>query len=141
MKMDDLIRAYAEKYETDPDVPTDLLIAIAKAESNMDKYAYSSAQAMGIFQLTPIALLDLSKRFGMDIAPFDIESATLGAKAYLSWLRRAFSEFYDWSLVLAAWNWGYGNTLKWIAGEQELPEETSDFIDRVMRYYDTSKRG
>lgn len=138
--MEELIELYASKFKTDPEISPKLLVAIAKAESNCEKYAFSRAQAMGPLQLTPIVLLDLSKRFGLDIAPFDFESSVEGAKTYLAWLARQFPENYpyDLTLILAAWNWGIGNVKKWLQDKKEMPQETKDFTERVMRYYETS---
>lgn len=138
--MENLIELYASKFKTEPEISSKLLVSIARAESNFDKYAFSRANAMGVFQLTPVVLLDLSKRFGLDIAPFDIESSVEGAKTYLAWLARQFPENYpyDITLILASWNWGIENVKKWLQDKKKMPKETEDFIERVMNYYETS---
>jgi soluble lytic murein transglycosylase-like protein len=72
-------------------------------------------------------------------SPFDIEGSVIAAKVYLSWLRKCFRGYQDWTVVLAAWNWGYGNVQKWLRKEKEMPIETKNFIEKVMNLYETSQ--
>jgi soluble lytic murein transglycosylase-like protein len=137
--IDNLIRVYATKRHVEPQVPDDLLIAIAQTESDFNSLAISPVGAMGMFQFMPITLLDLAKRFDVYFSPFDIEGSVIAAKVYLSWLRKCFKDYKDWTVVLAAWNWGYGNVQKWLRKEKEMPVETKNFIEKVMNLYETSK--
>lgn len=133
------IMSWAGTAVTKPEVDPYLLYAIAKVESSLSPTAYNEkTKAAGLFQLTPICLADLRKRWGLPIDPFDPPSATKGASVYLSWLMREFPE--DLTLVLAAWNWGIGNVKKWLRDELELPEETRKFVDKVLREWERVKK-
>ena len=121
------------------DVPVDILISIAFVESSFNIFAFNGKSgAMGLFQLTPITLLQLSKNMGIYINPFDLKESVIGAIEYLEWLRKYFDNKYGfellWDRILCAWNWGIGNTRKAIEKKtpfEDYPEETFHFVNKV----------
>lgn len=130
------IRQWSNDFPTHPEIDSELIIAIARTESSMDPLAFNQRTgAMGLFQLTPICLLDLAQRWGLFISPFFPQEGVGGAKKYYSWL---FKELGNHEDALRAWNWGIGYVRKWIKNgrkEYELPEETRNFTKRVLKYW------
>jgi len=106
-------------------LPEGLLRSVAIAESSGDPMAMSGAGAEGLFQLMPGTARDLGLRNGEAFDP--MKSAQAAAK-YLSQLLK--SNGGDLSKALASYNWGIGNVQK--HGMALLPEETRDYIPRVM---------
>jgi hypothetical protein len=121
VSLDDIFQKAADTYH----VPVQLLKAVAKAESNFDPMAESSAGAQGIMQLMPATASGL----GVSDA-FDPEQNIMGGAKYLSeQLAR-----YDGNavLALAAYNAGPGNVAKY----DGVPpfKETQNYISKVMAY-------
>ncbi|MDQ5904852.1 MAG: hypothetical protein QG672_2446 [Pseudomonadota bacterium] len=90
-----LIRSLAPHYGVD----ARLALAVATVESNLDPWALSPKQAMGVMQLIPAT----AERFNVR-KPFDAEQNIRGGLAYLRWLL----DYYrgDVVRVLAAYNAG-----------------------------------
>lgn len=121
ISLDDIFQKASDTYG----VPVQLLKAVAKAESNFDPKAESSAGAQGIMQLMPAT----ARSLGVTDA-FDPEQNIMGGAKYLGQqLTR-----YDGNtvLALAAYNAGPGNVAKY----DGVPpfKETQNYITKVMAY-------
>lgn len=120
--LDSLFSAASKTYN----VPTSLLKAIAKAESNFNPKAVSSAGAQGIMQLMP------ATSRSMNVSdPFDAKQSIMaGAK-----LIGGLIDKYDGNtkLALAAYNAGSGNVAKY--GGIPPFTETQNYVKKVMKYY------
>ncbi len=92
-----LIRDLAPRYGVDPG----LALAVATVESNLDPWAVSPKQAMGVMQLIP----ETAARFNVT-RPFDAEQNIRGGLAYIRWLQRYYAG--DLVRVVAAYNAGEG---------------------------------
>ncbi|AKI96596.1 lytic transglycosylase domain-containing protein [Kosmotoga pacifica] len=139
MVRQDQIREWVQKVIVKPQPDADLMIAIATVESSLNPVAYNErTKAAGLFQLTPICLKDLRERFALPTDPFDPKQAAKSATVYVSWLMKQFPE--DLTLVLASWNWRIENVRKWLKGEKELPEETRNFVHRVLSEWEKLKK-
>ena len=107
------------------DVPTSLIVAVIKAESNFNPQAISSMGAAGLMQLMPSTAKELGVRDSF--CPLD---NIVGGTRYL---RQLYDRFGTWRLALIAYNWGQGNLIR--KGIDRMPRETSDYLKRVERFY------
>ena len=126
---DDLIRQAAVKYG----VPFALLKSIIKQESNFDPNAVSGANppAVGLMQLTPIAVQDL-KRLGIDVTDRTDPAQSINAgAAYFALMLKQNNG--DVALALAAYNAGQGNVDKY--GGVPPFKETIDYVNRIASNY------
>jgi len=119
---------YSEEYDLDPL----LSFAIIKAESNFDKNAISTSNAIGLMQLLEktaeeIALEDL----GMEtFKKEDLYNPELNIRIGLKYFSNLLKEYnYSYNLALAAYNGGTGNVQKWI--EQEIISKTGENIENI----------
>lgn len=103
-------------------IPTDLLARIAYQECSwrsgvIDGTIKSPAGAVGMMQLMPQFFPNAGENWTADL---------LTAAQYLA---RLHSEFNDWQLAVAAYNWGPGNVVKYRTDpSMGLPPETSDYV-------------
>ena len=104
-------------------VSKDLLKAMAKAESNFNPSAVSSAGAMGIMQLMPATAASL----GVSNA-FDARENIMGGAKYISQLLEKYNG--DTSLALAAYNAGSGSVDKY--GGIPPFTETQNYVSKIM---------
>jgi soluble lytic murein transglycosylase-like protein len=103
-----------------------LLKAVAKAESNFNPSAVSSAGAIGIMQLMP------STAAGLGVSDsFDARENILGGAKYLSQLLNKYNG--DTSLALAAYNAGSSRVDEY--GGIPPFTETQNYVKKVLAYY------
>ena len=115
------IHKAAQKYN----LPSSLIKAVIKAESNFDPNAVSSAGAQGLMQLMPATADELGVTNS-----FNIEQNIDGGSHYL---RKMLDKFGgNTKLALAAYNAGPG-TVEKFNGNVPYPE-TRNYIKRVMRF-------
>ena len=115
------IRKAALRHKVDPE----LALAIAIAESNLNRYAVSPKNAQGVMQLIP----ETQARFGVT-RPFDPEQNIRGAMTYLKWLEGQFGK--DWVRISAAYNAGEKAVTRY--GGIPPYQETQDYVLRVLYY-------
>lgn len=115
------INIHAKIYGVEPA----LVKAVIHAESCFDKKAVSRVGARGLMQLMPGTASDL----GVDNS-FDPNQNIRGGTQYLSQLQKQFNDF---DLVLAAYNAGPQNVLKY----KGIPpfKETQKYVKRVNKFY------
>src|SRR3989344_2549817 len=143
-----LIRQVAEK----ADIPQDLFLGQAIAESLCDPDAVSESVAAGLFQIMPY----LYEKYEID--PFDpAQNAELAAKL----LKEEYGKFSEWSLAI--WPWHIGDpevfnavqTFAHLEYATQLPDEkvelignseeaknvaTQEALERMEQYKDFIKR-
>jgi len=88
--------------------------------------AVSPAGAIGVMQLMPKTAKDLGVK-----NPYDPEQNIEGGVKYLAQLQR---KYHDPKLTAIAYNWGPGNTDKWLAAGADpsrLPRETRGYIQNM----------
>jgi soluble lytic murein transglycosylase-like protein len=106
-------------------LPTSLIRAVVKAESNYQVRAVSSAGAQGLMQLMPATARELGVQ-----NPFDIGQNIDGGAKYL---RKMLDQFDgDIKIALSAYNAGPGTVSKF---NGNVPyRETRNYVERVMRF-------
>ena len=118
------------------------LALIPMVESGFDPFAYSYANAAGMWQFMPGTgkTLGLQQNWWYD-GRRDVAAATDAAITYLTRLHALFDN--DWLLAIAAYNAGEGNLIKAIkknkrAGKPidfwslDLPQQTQKYVPKIL---------
>lgn len=122
VKYDEYFTKASQKY----DIDKDLLIAVAKTESNLNPNAVSSAGAVGIMQLMP----GTARELGVTNS-YDPEENIMGGAKYLSQLLTEFDGNAE--LALSAYNAG-ASRVKQNGGVLSYTEE---YVNKVMSNYES----
>ena len=121
----------------------DLVLAVMWQESKLKHQSRSRVGAIGLMQLMPLTARDLS------VDPRDPQQNIYGGSRYL---RQMLARYNDLELALASYNWGLGNVdhalrkteqSSWqgiLDSDIEVPEETSKYVEAVLKYYGEIKR-
>jgi len=112
-----------------------LMRNLALIESNFDKNAVSSAQAVGIWQFT----VEHAQQYGLSSeGRYDVYKSTLVA---MQSLRNLYAKYQNWITVVAAYNCGEGCVDKAIGKSQSkkysafynyLPNETIEHVQKFL---------
>ncbi|WP_333827001.1 lytic transglycosylase domain-containing protein [Pararhodobacter sp.] len=114
--------------------PTDLVMAIARRESEFDPAVVSHADARGLLQVLPGTGELMARRLGIAYDPARLTTdpefnALLGA----AYLEQLISEFGALPLVAAGYNAGPGRPRRWITEFGDPRDPATDPIDWVER--------
>lgn len=121
-------------------MPTEIAL-LPLVESAFNAQATSRVGAAGLWQFMP----NTGRQYGLEQTSWydgrrDVTAATRAALDYLEVL---YSQFGDWSLALAAYNWGEGNLSRAIARNRaaglpedfehlKLPNETRNYVPKLL---------
>lgn len=121
-------------------LPTEIAL-LPYIESAFNPQAVSSAKASGMWQF----MAATGKDFDLKQSLFrdDRRDVLASTRAALDYLTRLYSEFGDWQLSLAAYNWGEGSVRRAIAKNQKaglptdysslkMPEETRYYVPKLQ---------
>lgn len=120
-------KRYFTAAESQHGLPKGLLGRVAQQESAfradiISGRTDSSAGARGIMQIVP--------KWHPNVDPLNVPEAINYAAKFLKSLH---SEFGDWQLALAAYNFGSGNVRAWLRGDKQLPDETRNYVNNISR--------
>jgi hypothetical protein len=130
-----LVAAKAQEYGVDPALASYILNKETGGMKNPEN-ARSSAGAMGIAQFMPAT----AKQYGIN--PDIPEEAAIGMGKHLRYL---MDKYENPKLAAIAYNWGEGNTNKWLkagADMDKLPKETKKYVASLasggeIKHFDT----
>ena len=133
---------YIEEEVEARDMPSELAL-LPFVESAFNPKAVSPAKAAGMWQFMPATGKDykLTQNAFRDERRDIIQST----RAALDYLQRLYGMFGDWSLALAAYNWGEGSVSRAIKRNQmaglptdyyslQMPNETRNYVPKLLAY-------
>jgi membrane-bound lytic murein transglycosylase D len=121
-------------------LPTEIAL-LPYIESAFNPQAVSSAKASGMWQFMAATGKDFDLK--QNLFRDDRRDVLASTRAALDYLTRLYTEFGDWQLALAAYNWGEGNVRRAIAKNQKaglptdysslkMPEETRYYVPKLQ---------
>ncbi|MBK1685973.1 transglycosylase SLT domain-containing protein [Rubrivivax gelatinosus] len=121
-------------------LPTELAL-LPFIESAFNPQALSSARAAGMWQFMPMTGRDFELK--QNLFRDDRRDVLASTRAALDYLQRLYSQFGDWHLALAAYNWGQGNVQRAIARNMKaglptdyaslrMPAETRNYVPKLQ---------
>ncbi len=136
-----LVNQYATEYELEPE----LVFAVIKTESNFNPNATSQKNAHGLMQITAdtLAWAILRENKNASYTAKDLYDPEVNIKYGCLILSLLFEEFQETETVLAAYNAGRGNVLKWLKDSRYSTKgvithtpyaETDQYIKKVIKY-------
>ena len=133
------------KYSSEYSVPTELVYAVIKVESNFNNLAVSPVGAKGLMQMLPDTFSWLTKKNGESLSDELLFEPEVSIKYGCFYLSILYDMFGEWTLACAAYNAGQGNVKKWIENEElykngelvKIPfKETRNYITKVNKAKD-----
>lgn len=121
------IKSALDKLAAKYKIPSDILAAVAQAESGFKQSAISPKGAIGVMQLMP----GTAKSLGVD--PYNTMQNLEGGTRYLAEQIKTFGG--DIAKALAAYNWGPNQDALKAPGPLDmsrLPKETRDYVGKIM---------
>lgn len=132
------IKQYSSQYN----VPIETICAIINTESSFNPNAKSTANAMGIMQLTEETFLWLQFKANEERKLDELYDYDTNIKYGTYLLSLLYEEFQDWDTVFAAYNAGRGRVNSWLSDSDyskngkliNIPfEETKKYITKVNK--------
>lgn len=127
-----MVDVYIAEASKETGLDPKLLAAVLRSESANNPDAVSSKGAIGYAQLMP----DTAKEMGVDIN--DPRQNVIGGARYL---KKMYDKYGNYESALAAYNWGPGNYDKFLKGQLQVPQETLDYVPKVMNLYQKKDGG
>ena len=138
MKYQDIVEKYAKEYQLEEA----FVYGVIFCESHFEPQAVSSAEAVGLMQVTAETGRWAAQRMGLHPDEIDLTDPDTNIRIgcwYLSWLNEKFDGVPE--TVLAGYNAGHGSVARWLADEKtsadgvtlnEIPYgETKSYVKKV----------
>lgn len=113
-KYKELVEYYAEEYR----LPTELLYAVIKTESNFDSDAVSRAGAVGLMQIMPETFAWLTEKTGERLSSERLTDPEINIRYGAFFLHFLYEYYGNYETALAAYNAGMGNVTKWLLSDE-----------------------
>lgn len=134
---------FVEKYSAEFGLDSALLYAVIRTESSFDPSAVSSADAVGLTQITPETFEWLRMKLGEtqgELSLLDPETSVKYGAFFLSYL---LDEFGETPVALAAYHAGRGRVNSWLKDSEISPDgktltkipisETAHYVKKVTK--------
>lgn len=138
LKYQDIVEKYAKQYQLEES----LVYGVIFCESHFEPEAISTAEAVGLMQVTEETGSWAAEQMGLDPNAIDLTDPDTNIRIgcwYLNWLNEKFDGVTE--TALAGYNAGHGNVAKWLANEEmsldgitldEIPYgETESYVKKV----------
>jgi soluble lytic murein transglycosylase-like protein len=125
ISIDKAVEDAAKKYGVDKK----LIMSVIKQESDFDPNSTSGVGAEGLMQLMPSTARELGVT-----NPYDVEQNVDGGTKYL---KELLDMFGNTKLAVAAYNAGPGAVKSSGGNISALPNETKNYVSKVLGYYNT----
>ena len=129
---------------TEFDIPTAMILAVIRAESDFYPDAVSVAGAKGLMQLMPQTYLWLCEELQELHSAEKITDPETNVRFGTYYLSYLYEKFGSWRVVLAAYNAGEGRVAEWLADPALASEgtlrhipypETAAYVKKALEYY------
>ena len=132
-KISSSVKVACAKYNVDKS----LALSIIYVESKFNKNATSSKGAVGLMQIMPKTANFVCKKYG--IGSGNLKNVDYNVTVGVAYLNYLFDKYLDVVIVLACYNAGEGNVVKWLKNGslsvKNIPfKETYNYVKRVIRY-------
>ena len=134
---------YVEKYSADFGIDKNLLYAVIKTESSFNPDAVSSADAVGLTQITPETFEWLKTKLGEEEKDISLTDPEVSIKYGAFFLGYLLDEFSNTDTALAAYHAGRGRVNEWLEDESISPDgknlaeipikETAHYVRKVNK--------
>ncbi len=134
---------YVEKYSADFGIDKNLLYAVIKTESSFNPEAVSSADAVGLTQITPETFEWLKTKLGEEDESLSLTDPETSIKYGAFFLGYLLDEFENTDTALAAYHAGRGRVNDWLEDEKISPDgknlaeipvkETAHYVRKVNK--------
>lgn len=134
---------YVEKYSADFGIDKNLLYAVIKTESSFNPEAVSSADAVGLTQITPETFEWLKTKLGEEEADISLTDPETSIKYGAFFLGYLLDEFENTDTAVAAYHAGRGRVNEWLEDENISPDgktlakipinETAHYVKKVNK--------
>ena len=112
------IVAEARRHQMDPA----LVLAVMYVESRYNAFAVSSKDAMGLMQIIPSTGRELAAQLGIRWeGPHTLFDPTANVRIGVAYLQQLRDRYDNWSIALAAYNWGPGRIDRRLSRGAPLP--------------------
>lgn len=139
LQYQDLVEKYSDMYQLEKS----LVNAVIFSESHFESSAVSSANAIGLMQVTNETAWWAAEQMGLDVTSIDLTDPDTNIQIgcwYLHWLLEKFDGVTE--TALAGYNAGHGNVTKWLSDDEmskdgitldEIPfDETKGYVKKVQ---------
>jgi soluble lytic murein transglycosylase-like protein len=127
------ITAAVYKYAAEYQVPENMVVSIFAQESNFNRFAVSTAGAVGIGQMMPSTAKEVAGELG--VAEYDLTDIQTNVRFSVYYMAKMLKMFGgNQGLAIKAYNSGAGRVRRVLRGLAEYPGETVDYHVKVTSF-------